>query len=78
MNRVIIDFPLVKGVLASKKLTQKKLAKFMKIDPSHLCRLLRGERRLSDKQLQKVAIFLKCDPVTISIKGGGTNGRSAR
>jgi transcriptional regulator with XRE-family HTH domain len=78
MNQTVVDFPLIKGVLASKHLTQRKLAKFMKIDPSHLCRLLRGERRINDKQLQKVAKFLKCNSATISIKRGGTNGSSTK
>lgn len=52
----------VKKLLVERDLTQKKLAECIEIDPVTLNRYIKGERRIPEPTLRKVAEFFNVEP----------------
>ena len=52
----------VKKLLVEKDLTQKRLAECLEIDPVTLNRYIKGERRIPEPTLRKVAEFFNVEP----------------
>lgn len=53
---------IVKKKLIEKNMTQKKLAEYLDIDPVTLNRYIKGERRIPEPTLNKVAKFFDVEP----------------
>ena len=53
---------IVKKKLVEQNMTQKKLAEYIEIDPVTLNRYIKGERRIPEPTLEKVAKFFNVEP----------------
>lgn len=53
---------IIKKKLIEKNMTQKKLAEYLDIDPVTLNRYIKGERRIPEPTLNKVAKFFDVEP----------------
>lgn len=54
-----------KTQLWNKKITQKKLAKLLDIDPAAISCLLNGKRKMSVQEAKKIALILHCNVIDV-------------
>ena len=54
-----------KTQLINKKISQRKLAKLLDLDPAAICYLLNGKRKMSVQEAKKIALIFHCDVLDV-------------
>ena len=60
----------IKKAMAQRRVNQRELADGVGVTPAQMSRIIKGERGRTPEVLNKLAVFLGLDPVTVFRKGG--------